>query len=452
MVADAHALGLRLLVDVVPNHTSSAHPWFVEALADPASPMRERYVFRDGRGDGPPNDWTSVFGGPAWTRTPDGAWYLHLFDAGQPDLEWTCPQVAAYWLDVLRFWLDRGVDGFRIDVAHALHKRPDLADEGEVPAADGPTFVDRGHVWDRDETLAVYEDWRRLTDGYDPPRMLVGEVFLFDVARVAQYVGRSRLHQAFNFTVMRCDYDAAELAAAVHAALDAFATPTWVLSNHDLVRHATRYGGGAAGVRRGLSVTALVLALPGSPYLYQGEELGLEETDVPPGLRQDPIWRRSGQTVAGRDGCRTPMPWDSRAAGLGFTAGEPWLPFGPDAAAKAVDREPAVLGAYRRLLALRRELLPRLGRDVREVPAPDGVLALVRAGGLVVVLNTRGEDVQVPVGDGTLLVSTAPGARVAGVSSRCRRRRPSGWPGRGSGDGCGGFPFVSALSRGAWGW
>jgi len=415
LLAEAHERGLKVVVDVVPNHTSSAHPWFVEALADPASPLRERYVFRAGRGDGPPNDWTSIFGGPAWAQAPDGAWYLHLFDREQPDLDWTCPAVHAYWLQVLVFWLDRGVDGFRIDVAHSLYKHPELADEGPVGAMVAGVPDERRHLWDRDEVLAVYEDWRRLVDTYDPPRLLVGEVFLYDVARVAQYVGPGRLHQAFNFTVMRCGYDAAELGAAVEIALASFATPTWVLSNHDLVRHTTRYGGGELGVRRGLSVTALLLGLPGSPYLYQGEELGLLEADVPPARRQDPMWERSGRTVAGRDGCRTPLPWRDGESGLGFTSGVPWLPFGPDAAAKAVYPGPPVLQAYRDLLALRRELLPGLGREVTALPAPQGVLALRREGGLLVVLNTLGEDVELdlPAGD-RLLLATAGGAGLAG--------------------------------------
>ncbi len=414
LVTDAHALDLRVLVDLVPNHTTVQHPWFVEALADPASPMRRRFVFREGRDGGPPNDWTSVFGGPAWEQVPDGAWYLHLFDTGQPDLEWQDPDVHAYWLQVLRFWLDRGVDGFRIDVAHSLYKRPDLADEGPLAAPTDGVPHERLHVWDRDEVLAVYEDWRRLTDSYDPPRMMVGEVFLYDVDRVAEYVGPTRLHQAFNFTVMRCAYDAVALGEAVENALSRFATPTWVLSNHDLVRHVTRYGGGELGVRRGLSVTALLLALPGSPYLYQGEELGLEEAVVPPERRQDPIWERSGHTVVGRDGCRTPVPWRAGRPGLGFTTGDPWLPFGPDAEGKAVDAEPAALTAYRELLALRRSLLPGLGRAVTRLDAPPGVLALEREGGLLAVLNTSGEDVEVPTGAGELLLATAAGATLDG--------------------------------------
>ena len=411
LLDEAHAAGLKVVVDVVPNHTSSLHPWFQEARTDPASPLRARYVFREGRDGGPPNDWTSIFGGPAWTQLPDGAWYLHLFDVEQPDLDWQNPDVHAYWLDVLRTWLDRGVDGFRIDVAHSLYKRPDLADEGPVDT----TVLhgnDRRHVWDRDEVLAVYEDWRKLLDGYTPDRMLVGEVFLFDQERVAQYTAAGRLHQAFDFTVMRTPYDAPALHQTLSNALDLFDAPTWVLSNHDLVRHATRYGAGELGVRRGLSLTGLLLALPGSPYLYQGEELGLQEAEIPPDLRQDPIWQRSGHTQPGRDGCRTPMPWQADAPGFGFTTGTPWLPFSPESALRAVDRDPAVLQTYRRLLALRRSLVPGLGRQVRWLDAPPGVLAVQREGGLLCVLNTLGEDVEVPVPSGELLVATAPGAEL----------------------------------------
>jgi alpha-glucosidase len=400
LVADAHARGLRLIVDVVPNHTSSAHPWFQQALA---GEHRERYVFRDA-----PNDWTSVFGGPAWSQVEDGQWYLHLFDSAQPDLDWHTPEVHDYWRGVLRFWLDRGVDGFRIDVAHGLYKRADLADEGLDTS--GGLVQARSHMWDQDEVLGVYEDWRRLTDSYVPERMMVGEVFLLDVERIRRYVGPTRLHQAFNFTVMKTPYDAVALRETVQRGLDGFDPPTWVLSNHDLVRHATRYGGGALGVRRGLSVTALLLALPGSPYLYQGEELGLEEADVPPEQRTDPIWLRSGEV--GRDGCRTPLPWAAEAPGFGFSTGTPWLPYGADSAAKAVDLQrgdPAsTLTAYRRLLARRRAVLPGLGDGVT-LSGTDDVLVMAREGGLVAVLNTAAEDVEVPL-EGELLECTAPGA------------------------------------------
>ncbi len=419
LLADAHAAGLKMIVDIVPNHTSNEHLWFREALADPRSAARTRYVFRDGIGDAPPNNWQSTFGGPAWTReSPTGQWYLHLFDAGQPDLDWTNREVHEEFLRVLRFWLDRGVDGFRIDVAHALYKRPDLADTPESADPTVDSDVDSTHVWDRDEVLAVYEEWRTLLDSYSGDRMLVGEVFLYDVPRIARYVGPTRLHQAFNFTIMRAPWGAAALRGTVEAALEHFHPGTWVLSNHDLVRHVTRYGGGALGRRRGLAVSALLFGLPGSPYLYQGEELGLEEADVPGHLRQDPMFRRSLGRRAGRDGCRTPMPWSAQAPGFGFTSGEAWLPFGADAAALAVDVQsgnPAsTLSAYRRLLAARRELLRsgELGDDVELLDSAPDVFAY-RRGPLTVVLNTAAEPVQVSVaGLSALLEATADGARL----------------------------------------
>jgi alpha-glucosidase len=419
LLAEAHAAGLRVIVDIVPNHTSSAHPWFVEALADPASPMRERYVFRDPPGDAPPNNWQSVFGGPAWTReSPTGQWYLHLFDPGQPDLSWEHPAVHEELLRVLRFWLDRGVDGFRIDVAHALYKHPELADAPDPEVAGGVSDTSRAHIWDRDEVLDVYADWRRLVDSFPGDRMLVGEVFLYDVPRVARYVGDARLHQAFNFTVMRTPWGAAALRATVETALQHLAPGTWVLSNHDLVRHVTRYGGGALGRRRGLAVSALLFALPGSPYLYQGEELGLDEAEVPEHLRQDPSFLRSGGERPGRDGCRTPVPWSSYGPGMGFTTGEPWLPFGADAAALAVDAQTAdpssTLSAYRRLLARRRALLPELPDTVVLLDTSPDVLAC-RRGALVVVLNSASEPVQVPADGATeLLEATADGALLSG--------------------------------------
>ncbi len=421
LLTDAHEAGLRVIVDLVPNHTSSDHAWFQEALADPTSPARSRYVFRDGVGDGgdqPPNNWQSVFDGPAWTRkSPDGQWYLHLFDPRQPDLEWTNPEVHAEFLRILAFWLDRGVDGFRIDVAHALYKDPDLTDLPADQVRDG-SFGMSPLMWDRDEVLAVYQDWRALLDTYDGDRMLVGEVFLFDVARVARYVGPTRLHQAFNFTVMKAPFEAAALRETVEAALRLFDPSTWVLSNHDLVRHVTRYGGGALGRRRGLAVTALLLALPGSPYLYQGEELGLEESDVPADRREDPIFLRTDGAELGRDGCRTPIPWTTDGAGHGFTTGEPWLPFGDDATARAVDRQSgdpgSTLNAYRRLLAARRELLASgPGDEVSFADSSDDVLVL-RRGPLTAVLSAAGEPVEVPVEATELLVATVGGASLAG--------------------------------------
>ncbi|MDX6200055.1 MAG: alpha-glucosidase [Actinomycetota bacterium] len=416
LLAEAHTRDLRVIVDIVPNHTSSAHSWFRAAVADPSSPMRARYFFRDGRDGGasPPNNWTSVFGGPAWTRDEaSGEWYLHLFDQAQPDLDWRNPEVHEEFRRILRFWLDRGVDGFRIDVAHGLYKSPTLGDEDTAAVAGAPADVGRPQVWDQPEVVDVYRDWRRLRESYVGDRMMVGEVFILDVERVKRYVGDDRLHQAFNFTVFRTQWGAAALRRTIEKALDAFHPPTWVLSNHDLTRHVSRYGGGDLGRRRGLAVTAVLLALPGSPYLYQGEELGLEESDVPPDRRTDPTWFRTAGKVIGRDGCRTPIPWTAGEPGHGFTTGEPWLPFGADAAAQAVDTEPAVLQAYRSMLAVRRSLRGALGDEVTWLDAPDDVLAFRREGGLVCILNSATESVELPV-TGKLLLATADGAGVSG--------------------------------------
>jgi alpha-glucosidase len=416
LLAEAHERGLRVIVDLVPNHTSSEHAWFKEAVADPSSPMRKRYLFREGRDGGasPPNNWTSVFGGPAWTRDlASGQWYLHLFDKGQPDLDWRNPEVHEEWRGILRFWLDRGVDGFRIDVAHALYKSASLEDENVLATAAQAAAgeIGRPQVWDQPEVTDVFKDWRRVTDSYDGDRMMVGEVFLLDVDRVKRYVGGDRLHQAFNFTVFRTPWDGPALRTTIEKALDAFDPPTWVLSNHDLTRHVTRYGGGDLGRRRGLALTATMLALPGSPYLYQGEELGLDETDVPADRRTDPVFLRTGGALPGRDGCRTPIPWTAAGARHGFTTGEPWLPFGPDATAQAVDAAPAVLTSYRSMLAVRRSIRASLGTGVTWLDTTDDVLAFRREGGLVCVLNTAAEAVEVPV-TGELLLATAEGARV----------------------------------------
>jgi alpha-glucosidase len=412
LLAEAHALGLRVVIDIVPNHTSDAHPWFREALQGRSSPKRDWYIFRAPKPDGsPPNDWKSAFGGSAWTLDPaSGDYYLHLFDVSQPDLNWRNPAVVEAFDAILRFWLDRGVDGFRIDVAHALHKDEQLRD-GDL------------HAWDQDEVFGVWKRWRSVQDDYDD-RMFVGEVFLYDMDRVAEYVGPDQLHQAFNFTVAKMPFAADEIRRTVRRSLELFlregTTPTWVLSNHDIVRHPTRFGGGATGLRRGRAATALLLALPGSPYLYQGEELGLEQSDVPPDARQDPIWLRSH--VEGRDGCRTPMPWRAERPGFGFTTGRPWLPFDRHAADRNVGRESAdrrsTLSFYRRALALRRSLLPAPGETVTWPSAPDDCVVVERplAGGgrLMAALNTSRRRRVIDVAAGAQLVLSSGGRPVVG--------------------------------------
>jgi alpha-glucosidase len=427
LVADAHRHGLRVIVDLVPNHTSSAHPWFTEALvAPPGSVERDRYVFRPGRGaDGaqPPNDWRSTFGGPAWRRVPDpdgrpGEWYLHLFAPEQPDLNWTNPQVRAEFESVLRFWLDRGVDGFRIDVADGLIKRRGLPDADEVSQAD-PAVHEHLPFWDEDEVHDIYRSWRRILDDYDGERMAVAEAWVYSPERLARYVRPNELHQAFNFFYLLAPWIPDQLRAAIDRSLEATrtvsATTTWVLSNHDVQRHVSRFGGGEAGRRRARAALLLMLALPGAVYLYQGEELGLPEvTDLPEESLQDPIWERSGRTRRGRDGCRVPIPWSGQHPPLGFSpdgAAAPWLPQPPDwaeltVAAQRQDPD-AMLALYRTALRTRRDC-PALGDGtLRWLDLESPVLAFARTPGFVCAVNLGTEPVPPPT-SGRLLLSSTP--------------------------------------------
>ncbi|HEV8172411.1 MAG TPA: glycoside hydrolase family 13 protein, partial [Actinoplanes sp.] len=310
LIAEAHALGLRFIVDLVPNHTSSAHAWFQAALASaPGSPERDRYLFRDGRGpngDEPPNSWRSVFGGPAWERVVEadgqpGQWYLHLFDVSQPDLNWGNADVRAEFIDVLRFWMDHGVDGFRVDVAHGLIKDKNLAD-WHYPSAilgglgqEGPPPP----MWDQEGVHEIYRQWRAVLDAYPGDQVLVAEAWVQPVDRLARYVRPDEMHQAFNFEYLDAAWSVDALRKVIDSSLAANdavgATTTWVLSNHDVVRHASRLGypvgegrrrgigigdpqpDTALGLRRARAATLQMLAVPGSAYLYQGEELGLPE-------------------------------------------------------------------------------------------------------------------------------------------------------------------------------
>ncbi|MBE1484650.1 glycoside hydrolase family 13 protein [Plantactinospora soyae] len=439
LLAAARSRGLRVIVDLVPNHTSSAHPWFGAALAaGPGGQARARYVFRDGRGPAgvePPNDWQSVFGGPAWTRVtePDGRpgqWYLHLFDTGQPDLNWDHPEVRAEFVDILRYWLDRGVDGFRVDVAHGLIKQADLADwKPQIEPVSGPgTEGPRPPMWDQDGVHEIYRDWRRVLDSYPGERILVAEAWVQPAERLAAYVRPDEMHQAFNFEYLEASWSAPAQYAVITRSLAASAAvgapTTWVLSNHDVLRHATRLalpigtprprGIGVddpqpdpvLGLRRARAATLLMLSLPGSAYLYQGEELGLpEHTTLPDEARQDPTWERGGHTERGRDGCRVPIPWEADAPSYGFGPTDAsWLPQPTLWAEYALDRQRGVAGStyevYRTSLRLRREL--RLGTgSVYWLESPDGVLYF-RNGELRVLTNFGAEPVELP--DGAELV------------------------------------------------
>ncbi|MFE1452569.1 glycoside hydrolase family 13 protein [Streptomyces olivaceoviridis] len=443
LVGEAHRLGLKVVVDIVPNHTSHLHRWFQEALrAGPGSAARERYVFRAGRGahgELPPTDWQSVFGGSAWRRVPDGEWYLHLFAPEQPDLNWDHEEVRADFRSTLRFWSDRGVDGFRVDVAHGLAKdlTEPLRDIGGIGATGEqalPLVPPGSHpYWDRDEVHEIYRDWRKIFDAYSPPRTAVAEAWV-PGARRALYARPDELGQAFNFEYLEAGWDAEELreviAASLVTARAAGASATWVLSNHDVVRHASRLvlpagtdpaawllSGGtapaidtAAGLRRARAATLLMLALPGSAYLYQGEELGLPEVaDLPTEVLQDPIWEQTGHVRKGRDGCRVPLPWTTTGPSYGFGPGPGWLPQPAAFAAYAVEAQTGTEGStlelYRSALRLRRKLLQ--GETLTWTPdAPAGVLDFGRTETWRNVTNLGTEPVPLPPGE--VLLSSGP--------------------------------------------
>ncbi|MFF4314348.1 glycoside hydrolase family 13 protein [Streptomyces sp. 900105755] len=442
MTAEAHRLGLKVIVDLVPNHTSHLHPWFREALlSGPGSAARERYVFRPGRGahgELPPSDWQSVFGGSAWRRVPDGEWYLHLFAPEQPDLNWAHDEVRADFRTTLRFWSDRGVDGFRVDVAHALVK--DLTEPLRDVAEFGPTgeealarMAPGTHpYWDRDEVHEIYRDWRKIFDTYSPPRTAVAEAWVPD-ARRALYARPDELGQAFNFEYLQTPWDAEALREVITGSLAtaraAGASATWVLSNHDVVRHASRLAlppgtdenawllsGGRTphvdvshGLRRARAATLLMLALPGSSYVYQGEELGLPEAaDLPLTVLQDPIWEQTGHTRKGRDGCRVPLPWTADGPSYGFGSGGAWLPqpewFGSYAVEAQAGTAGSTLELYRTALRLRRKLLD--GETLSWAEAPAGVLHFARTEGWRCVTNVS--DAPVPLPPGEVLLASVP--------------------------------------------
>jgi alpha-glucosidase len=439
LVADAHRHGIRVILDIVPNHTSSVHPWFRAALAAaPGDAARDRYLFRDGRGANgelPPNNWRSQFGGPSWTRVPDGQWYLHLFAADQPDLNWADPAVRADFEDTLRFWFDRGIDGFRIDVANRMVKDPAL------PDLTGPVAPGEHPYLDRDGVHEIYRDWRRLADSYDPPRVFAAEAWLLSEDRLARYVRRDELHTAFNFDFLTVPWDAAQARDSIDGTLAALsvvgAPATWVLSNHDVVRHLSRFGrppGGQGrgihfihindiadfppdlelGTRRARAAALLLLALPGSAYLYQGEELGLWEVeDLPDDVLRDPTWEQSGHTNRGRDGCRVPLPWSGDGPPFGFSSAgsRPWLPQPPAwktlTAAREEDDPGSMLGLYRAALALRRQTAALGDGPLSWLSGPaDGMLAFTRGdGGFACAVNYSARPWPLPPGATVLLAS-----------------------------------------------
>ncbi|MFH8888927.1 MULTISPECIES: glycoside hydrolase family 13 protein [unclassified Streptomyces] len=414
VIREAHDLGLRIIVDLVPNHCSDQHEWFKQALREgPGTPLRERFHFRPGRGaDGeePPNDWESIFGGPAWTRVADGEWYLHLFAPEQPDFNWEHPAVQDEFRSILRFWLDLGADGFRIDVAHGLVKAPGLPDLGR----DEQLKLLGNQVlpfFDQDGVHEIYRSWRTVLDEYAGDRIGVAEAWTPSADRTALYLRPDELHQAFNFHYLSTGWDAEALRGAIDDSLDSMrpvgAPTTWVLSNHDVVRHRTRFG----SLARARAAALLMLALPGSAYVYQGEELGLPEvTDLPDEVRQDPSFFKANGQDGLRDGCRVPIPWSGEQAPYGFGDGGSWLPQPAEWAGLSVEAQtgdPAsTLELYRAALRIRREHTDLgAGDSVEWLSAPAGVLAF-RRGGFVCTANTTGEAVAYAAPGEVLLAST----------------------------------------------
>lgn len=446
LIEQAHARNMGIIMDIVPNHTSSEHPWFVEALAsEPGSAAWDRYIVREGAGADrglPPNNWRSVFHGRGWSRVrdaggnPTGYWYLHLFDTTQPDLNWDNPEVHAEFADILRFWFDRGIDGFRIDVAHGLVKEeglPDFDYATEEDSARQDMFdEDLAHspFWDQDGVHEIYREWRRVADEYEPPRIFCGETWVPNPVRLARYQRPDELHTSFNFDYLMAGWDADRMRRTIddtiaqHAKVGA--PPTWVLSNHDVVRHRTRLAPGFdndtrltctvdedRGLDRARAATLFTMALPGSLYLYQGEELGLPEVrDLDPDDRQDPAWHRSQGTDGTRDGCRVPIPWSGDEPSFGFgPAASSWLPQPASWADLSVERQQGVAGStwefYRAALRVRRDR-DALGEGPLEwLDAPEGVLALSRPGGdgaVLVALNVTGAAVHLPASWGTSIL------------------------------------------------
>lgn len=447
LIAEAHERGIKVLLDIVPNHHSDEHVWFRQALAaGPGSPERERYLFRDGRGtDGelPPNNWQSMFGGSAWERvvSPDGTpeqWYLHLFDIRQPDVNWEHPEIRADFEETLRFWFDRGVDGFRVDVANSMVNEPGLPDivEGVNDTQDGShPYLDRDGVHD------IFRSWRRIGDTYDPPRVFVAEAWVPDPQRLARYLRPDELQTAFSFDFLTAAWLADDLRANIDDAIAentrVGAPATWVLSNHDVCRHPSRLarkpeaGRGwnlddvialpadpELGLRRARAATLLMLALPGTAYLYQGEELGLPEVeDIPTDRLDDPTWELSGHTLRGRDGCRVPLPWVADAPGFGFgPSGEPWLPQPAVFARHAADTQEAdpdsVLHLYRDALAIRRAHPALGGGTLTWQESPEGTLALTRTsdagdGGFTCLVNVSSTPVSLPE-DAEVMLASGP--------------------------------------------
>lgn len=450
LINQAHDLAIRVIVDIVPNHSSDQHPWFQEALAsEPGSPARDRYIFRDGKGvngEIPPNNWNAVFGGPAWHRVTEkdgnlGQWYLHLFAIEQPDFNWENPEVRKYFEDVLRFWLDLGVDGFRIDVAHGMIKAEGLPD---APAEGSPEMLAAVSMpfWDQEGVHEIYRSWRKILDSYPGDRMAVAEAWVSPASRIARYLRKDELANSFNFDFLTSPWDARILRERIDSSLAAIkevgAPASWVFNNHDVVRSVDRFALGLTpgtgkttfdrhgdhakldlhlGIKRARAGALLMLALPGGAYIYQGEELALPEVrDIPEDRLTDPTWRMSNFTDRGRDGCRVPLPWRSESSGaFGFSTNsalkpsEAWLPqsnwwgaFSVEAQEKSAD---SMLHLYRKALAIRAHESGLGDGPISWIEMGDDVIAFSRPGNFLCVVNF-GDELLLPAGE--VLLSSGP--------------------------------------------
>ena len=451
LIKETHDHGIKFIVDIVPNHTSDQHKWFQAALkAVPGSPERDRFMFRDGKGpngDLPPNNWEAVFGGCAWERVIEadgkpGQWYLHLFAIEQPDLNWENPEVRSHLEDVLKFWLDRGVDGFRIDVAHGMVKYPGLPDIPEVNTTSEMLAPHERPFWDQEGVHDIYRSWRKILDSYPDERMAVAEAWVSPASRIARYVRADELQNSFNFEMLTTLWNADEIRVKIDNSMAALvevgAPPSWVFNNHDVVRSVDRLDLGltnngestftrqgdpakfniARGTLRAKSATLMTLALPGGTYLYQGEELGLPEVrDLPEDRLTDPRWKMSGYKDRGRDGCRVPLPWKSEpTGGFGFSTNDlleldqAWLPMSPWMGNFSAESQDGVAGStltmYREALALRK-LEEGLGDGpMTWIKAGKDVVAFSRPGNFACYINF-GEAIEIPAG-ATVLISSSP--------------------------------------------
>lgn len=436
MIARANDLGLKVIVDLVPNHTSDQHKWFQAALkAGPGSPERDRYIFRDGVDGGPPNDWTSVFGGIAWTQVEDGQWYLHLFDSTQPDLNWANREVHDEFLSIISFWLDRGVAGFRVDVAHGLVKDMELPNWqfhwSMVSGQDvDESLIPPPPMWDRDGVHEIYREWRELLDSYPGDRMMCGEAWVTDDYRRSLYVREDEMNQCFNFTFLTASWNKDSLSEAISASFasnDAVGAPTtWVLSNHDVMRLPARMGLAETGkgpnglfatdtqpdyeigTKRAKAAQLLMLALPGSAYLYNGEELGLpEHTSLPAESREDPAFFRTEGKEAGRDGCRIPMPWISDAPGAGFSpTGQTWLPLPSGWEGFAADLQEDDPDSYLNFIRTALAYRAKYGLGTANLTQVDATGGLAYDIGDIRVMTSFDEHLEVPDGYSVVVASS----------------------------------------------